>query len=134
MGAIPQGFLYALEEVSRVPRRPKRACRYPGCPKLTDGVYCAEHAKQMNTHYNHFFRGYNSNERYDSVWRRIRDRYITAHPLCERCLAEGRYTPADLVHHKRPLSDGGTHDESNLMALCNSCHEKEHGGRGGQNP
>ena len=26
-------------------------------------------------------------------WKRIRARYVKAHPLCERCLAEGRLTP-----------------------------------------
>ena len=121
------------KEMNPMPRRPKRPCRYPACSKLTDGVYCEEHQRLMNTQYNHFSRGYNSNERYGRVWRKIRDRYIAAHPLCEMCLANGRYTPADLVHHKKPLSEGGTNDESNLMSLCYSCHEKEHGGRGGQN-
>ena len=116
-----------------MPRRPQRPCRYPACSRLTDGVYCEEHQRLMNTHYNHFSRGYNSNERYGRAWRKIRDRYITAHPLCERCLTENRYTPADLVHHKNPLSEGGSNEESNLMSLCYSCHEKEHGGRGGQN-
>ncbi len=116
-----------------MPRKPKRPCRYPGCSKLTDGVYCEGHQKLMNRHYNRFQRGYDSGERYGSAWRKIRDRYIKQHPLCERCLAEGRCVPADLVHHKKTLSDGGTHDESNLMSLCCSCHEKIHGGRGGQN-
>lgn len=116
-----------------MPRRPQRPCRYPACFKLTDGVYCEEHQRLMNTHYNHFSRGYNSNERYGRAWRKIRDRYIAAHPLCERCLTENRYTPADLVHHKKPLSEGGGNEESNLMSLCYSCHEIIHGGRGGQN-
>ena len=26
------------------------------------------------------------------------------------------------IHHKLPLSEGGTHDQSNLIALCKSCH------------
>lgn len=116
-----------------MPRKPKRPCRYPGCAKLADGVYCEGHAKLMNSHYNKFSRGYDSNERYNSAWKKIRDRYIKAHPLCELCLAEGRYTPAVLVHHKKPLADGGTNEESNLMSLCFSCHEIIHGGRGGQN-
>ena len=116
-----------------MPRRPQRPCSYPGCPNRCDGQYCEEHAKVMSRHYNHFSRGYNSNERYGRAWRKIRDRYITAHPLCERCLTENRYTTADLVHHKKPLSEGGGNEESNLMSLCYSCHEKEHGGRGGQN-
>ena len=28
-----------------MPRKPKRPCSYPGCPRLTDGRYCEEHAK-----------------------------------------------------------------------------------------
>ena len=109
-----------------MPRKPKRPCRYPSCAKLTDGMYCEEHAKLMNSHYNKFSRGYDSNKRYGGAWKKIRDRYIKAHPLCERCLSEGRYTPAVLVHHKKPLADGGTNEESNLMSLCFSCHEEIH--------
>lgn len=30
-----------------MPRKPKRPCRYPGCARLTDGVYCAEHEKVL---------------------------------------------------------------------------------------
>ena len=26
----------------------------------------------------------------------------------------------------RPISEGGTHEESNLMSLCVSCHERIH--------
>lgn len=134
MGAIPWGFLYAHKEEIAVPRKPKRPCRYPGCARLADGVYCEEHAKLMNRHYNKFQRGYDSAERYGKAWQKIRDRYIGQHPLCERCMAEGRYTPAVLVHHKTPLSEGGTSEDENLMSLCYSCHEKIHGGRGGENP
>lgn len=52
--------------------------------------------------------------------------YAAAHPLCERCLKEGRYTPVDEVHHILPISKGGDHRESNLMSLCQSCHTKIH--------
>ena len=55
-----------------------------------------------------------------------RDRYAAAHPLCERCLKEGRYTPVEEVHHIVPISKGGDHRESNLMSLCQSCHTKIH--------
>ncbi len=44
---------------------------------------------------------------------------------CGVCLID---TPALLhVHHVIRLRDGGTHDESNLTTLCNSCHLKQHG-------
>ncbi len=116
-----------------MPYKPKRSCRYSGCSKLTDDVYCEEHKKLMNRHYDSFQRGYNGSERYGGNWRKIRNCYIKRHPLCEHCFAEGRCVTANLVHHIKPLSQGGTHDEINLMSLCYSCHEKIHGGRGGQN-
>ena len=111
-----------------MPRKPKRPCRYQGCPKLTDSKsgYCEEHEKQMQRHYEHFARGYNQYERYGGAWKKIRDRYIAAHPLCERCLGLGFATVATLVHHVKPIADGGTNEESNLKSLCVSCHEKIH--------
>ena len=45
----------------------------------------------------------------------------------------GKYTPV-MKHHIVPLSQGGTHDEANLMALCTSCHSEitaREGGRWG---
>jgi hypothetical protein len=32
-------------------------------------------------------------------------------------------------HHKHFRSHGGTHNKSNLVSLCPSCHGKEHRGR-----
>ena len=58
--------------------------------------------------------------------KKIRDRYVQAHPLCEQCLKQGRTTPAEEVHHIIPLSRGGTHSTDNLMSLCQSCHNKIH--------
>ena len=56
--------------------------------------------------------------------------YAAEHPLCEVCLAKGVYTPTEEIHHKLPLSQGGTHDRSNLMALCKECHARIHAERG----
>ena len=109
-----------------MPRKPSRPCRYPGCPRLADGVYCPEHAKEMKRHYEHFARGYDSHDRYGGAWQKIRDRYIAAHPLCEMCAARGRYVEATLVHHIFSIADGGVHDDDNLISLCISCHERIH--------
>ena len=97
-----------------MPKKPKRPCSYPGCPKLTDGRFCEEHAKAE------------ARKRYGSAWRVIRARYAAEHPFCEMCLAEGRYTPTEHIHHIKPLTQGGTHEESNLKALCHSCHSRVH--------
>lgn len=109
-----------------MPKKPKRPCKYPGCPRLTDGRYCAEHERVARRDYERYGRGYDTHERYGGAWQKIRDRYIKTHPLCERCAAEGRYVMATLVHHIKPLADGGTHDEGNLVSLCVSCHERLH--------
>jgi len=107
-----------------MPKKSKRPCRYPSCPKLTDGLYCVEHQRQATRHYNHFQREPETNKRYGRAWKRIRDRYIKAHPLCEECKKADRLTPAEEVHHILPLSHGGTNDVSNLMSLCKSCHSR----------
>ena len=107
-----------------MPKRPKRPCSYPGCPKLTDGRFCTEHEKQEAVRYEKYGRDPAIRRRYGRAWKRIRDQYIQSHPLCEQCGQEGRLTPAEEVHHILPLANGGTHDAGNLMALCKSCHSR----------
>lgn len=107
-----------------MPRKPKTPCSYPGCPRLTEGRFCEEHLKKYNQDYERYGRDKNAKRKYGRAWKRIRDRYITAHPMCEICLEQGRYTKATEVHHKVPLSWGGSHDEANLQALCHECHSR----------
>jgi len=123
VGEIPQGFLYAREEVKRMPYKPKRPCAYPGCGRLAvSEQYCAEHQKLMDKQYNKYERDPASNKRYGRAWKRIRDRYIKAHPLCEECEKQGLIVPAEEVHHILPVSKGGTNDFDNLLSLCKRCH------------
>lgn len=109
-----------------MPRSPKKPCRYPGCPRLTDDLYCAEHAPLARRQYDKYERAPDVNKKYGRAWKRIRDRYAMAHPLCEKCLEEGRLTLMEEVHHILPVSRGGSHDSSNLMSLCRSCHNRIH--------
>ena len=113
-----------------MPRKPKHPCAYPGCPNLTDGRYCEEHQREENRRYERYGRDKDTKRRYGRAWKRIRDRYITAHPLCEECLKEGRYTKAEQVHHIKPLKEGGGHNDENLMSLCAPCHSRIHAKRG----
>lgn len=108
-----------------MPRKAKRPCRHRGCPQLTDSPsgYCPEHEKQQQQHYDKYFR-VEHNKRYGYSWRKLRARFLNAHPLCEQCRLQGRYTMATEVHHIKPLADGGTNDTNNLMALCKSCHSR----------
>jgi 5-methylcytosine-specific restriction protein A len=107
-----------------VPRKPKRPCSFPGCPELTDDKYCDKHKRQKNKEYNKYQRDPESNKRYGRAWKRIRDKYIKAHPLCEECQRQGRLIPAEEVHHIKPLSKGGGNEKENLMSLCKSCHSR----------
>ena len=107
-----------------MPKRPKRPCSHPGCPKLTDGRFCAEHEKLETVRYEKYGRDPAARRRYGRAWKKLRAHFILLHPLCEQCKSEGRLTPAEEVHHILPLANGGTNDDCNLKALCKSCHSK----------
>lgn len=107
-----------------MPRKPKKPCAYPGCPNLTEGRYCEQHEKLTNKQYNKYQRRYDPADRYGAAWRKVRNLYISMHPLCEECYWQGRATPAQEVHHIVPLSKGGTNSFDNLMALCKPCHSR----------
>jgi len=117
-----------------MPHKPKKPCAYPNCPNLTDGTYCEEHKKSERERYDKYERAWDYGKKYGSKWKKIRARYVKAHPLCERCLAEGRITPVEEVHHILPVNRGGTNDENNLMSLCRSCHNKIHIELGDRHP
>lgn len=105
-----------------MPRKPKRPCSHPSCAELTEGRFCNEHERQENKRYEKYGRDPAVRRRYGRAWKRIRDSYISQHPLCEECEKKGKFTKAEEVHHILPLSRGGTHERTNLMALCKSCH------------
>lgn len=112
--------------------RLKKPCAYQGCPKLIEKGerYCEVHKKIRDKEYDKYGRGYNHSKRYNSDWSRISKAYRKAHPLCEKCLEEGRAVTATLVHHKKPIAEGGTNETDNLQSLCNRCHGLIHGERG----
>jgi 5-methylcytosine-specific restriction protein A len=55
--------------------------------------------------------------------------FLRRHPLCADPFgvhaAQGRIVPAECVDHVVPLRHGGSNDESNLQALCASCHSRK---------
>lgn len=71
-------------------------------------------------------------------WRRLRNWYLSQHPLCEQCRKEGIYTVAECVHHITPVEDARSESEmaqlaynpNNLMALCIDCHTAIHKAQG----
>jgi 5-methylcytosine-specific restriction protein A len=113
-----------------MPYKPKKPCAHRGCRELTSGRYCEAHGKQAAKDYNQHKRDPESNKRYGRNWKQIRAAFLASNPLCVLCREDGRLTPADTVHHKRRLSDGGTHDRENLQALCSKCHSRLHAEEG----
>ena len=71
---------------------------------------------------------------YDSkAWHRCRAELVADRILCERCRANGRVTPGVIGHHIVELTPENINDpsialdQSNLMLLCNACHNIVHG-------
>ena len=127
---ILQRLFLWKKEGGQMPRKPKKPCAYPSCPNLTEGRYCPEHQTKVNSEYEKHGRDPRTKKRYGRAWKRIRDKYVQEHPFCELCFQRGVIVPVEEVHHKKPLSEGGTHDRSNLIALCKSCHSRIHANRG----
>ena len=89
---------WKFKEVFHLPRRPKRPCSYPGCPKLTDGRFCEEHAKVEAQRYERYERDPATKRRYGRAWKRIRDKYVQQHPFCELCYKKGQLVEIGRAH------------------------------------
>lgn len=70
------------------------------------------------------------------AWQACRAAYLEqSGGICEDCLANGIYTPAEIVHHIVEITPENITDPaitlnpSNLRAVCRECHAKEHGAR-----
>lgn len=68
------------------------------------------------------------------AWRRLRDTFISLHPLCQFCLEQNKIEPATQCHHAVPFLRGNNEqerwelflDEKNLIPLCSKCHTAVH--------
>ena len=97
-------------------RRPKREHEHHTPIQFND------RSKFWSTYYN------------SALWRTTRLEYKTKHPICERCLHEGRVTPMNDVHHMCRVGQGRTASErwqlltdmDNLVSLCDKCHHEVH--------
>lgn len=106
-----------------MPVKANRRCRVPGCG-CTAGPsgYCPEHQRRRQQEQD--ARRPTPQERgYGRQWAAIRRAVLKEQPHCERC--EER---AVLVHHRD--HDTTNNDLANLEALCRTCHEREHAGKG----
>ena len=81
-----------------MPQKPRRPCRYPGCPGFCEQgqVFCKDHMEWSSDR----LRGGADARGYDSRWRKARALFLKQHPLCAFCLAEGKVVPATVVDHR----------------------------------
>ena len=114
-----------------MPYKPAHPCKHPGCPGLTHGDYCEKHAAiyaglpraRKPKRAKDPRPGIYQREGYGPAWRKIRSRYLKEHPICEYCGSR----PATQVDHRIPLEEGGGHDDWNLAAACQACHNRKTG-------
>lgn len=77
--------------------------------------------RRYKTNYNRF---YHSRE-----WKELREEALERdHYLCVECKKRGIITPANTVHHIKPLRLDQTRalQLSNLETVCTACHNKLH--------
>ncbi len=70
------------------------------------------------------------------AWQDCRDTAIRRDRfLCVDCLKRGQHTPAEEVHHIKPITPDNIMDPEitlnldNLVSLCRECHKARHGHR-----
>lgn len=68
-----------------------------------------------------------------TAWHKCRAAYLkSVGGLCERCMSNGLFVPAVIVHHKIHITPENIDDPNiildwnNLEALCRDCHHDEH--------
>lgn len=106
------------------PRKPRKPCKHPRCPKLTEETYCEEHERTYSSE-----RESASSRGYNSTWRIARDRFLKANPLCVHCIKVNKIVKATVIDHIVPHRGNKNllWDENNWQALCKKCHDKKTG-------
>ena len=106
-----------------MPRKARKPCKHPSCPRLTESAYCEEHRALHPDRPSANKRGYGSR------WQRVSKAYLRKHPLCVKCLAAGRFVTATVVDHVVPHRGDPVlmWDEGNWQALCKPCHDRKTG-------
>lgn len=112
-----------------MPERFQRPCAYPGCPELIrEGRFCAQHNREVKGQYDHN-RESAAKRGYDHRWQAIRRMFLRRHPLCMDPFGVHheiqQVVAATEVDHIKPKRDGGGNEETNLQALCKSCHSRK---------
>ena len=113
---------FTQRKLKHMPIKPKKPCKHPGCPRLTDGPYCEVHVKvHAGDRASAFERGYSHR------WQIVRKQFLAKHPICVECERAGTLTPATIVDHIRPHRGDKVlfWDEKNWQPLCKKCHDRK---------
>lgn len=97
-----------------------RICSILGCknPKTFRSGYCVEHGGGPTDKTRENAKLYNS-----AKWKATREQQRSLHPLCARCLCEGRVTQTAHIDHVFPhRRDQGRFMANLFQGLCHSCH------------
>lgn len=111
-----------------MPNKLKTPCAFPGCPELCEigQQYCYRHQRQKRSQYDKE-RGSAAKRGYDTRWKKARALFLKEHPLCVKCLQEGKITLATVVDHIVPHK--GDYelfwDENNWQPLCKFHHDQK---------
>lgn len=90
------------------------------------------HEKQVS--YRHESQEMTSNFYNSMAWKRLRNTYLSTHPLCIECLKREIITPTQDIHHIHKWNSGINEEEkwnlflseSNLISVCRKCHQGYH--------
>ena len=115
-----------LLQFSQMPGPPKQSVRWKPCrPARWHSVYIGRAFLFMKDFAKRFYKS--------AAWRGVREYCMHRDSfLCQDCLAEGRYTSAEEVHHIIELTPENIDDQSislnpdNLVSLCRECHRARH--------
>jgi len=118
-----------------MPAKSLKPCSKSGCATLTRERYCADHlfveevqTRESNKRYDSVSRDKRSEKFYNSKpWRDLRDlAFKRDKGLCQSCLKQRQYKPADVVHHIIEIKSDWEKrlDLENLDSLCHKCHNK----------
>ena len=100
-----------------MPLKPNPPCSHPRCPyrAADNSRYCATHAPPTKAA--EYPRESPARRGYGRHWQKLRLYVLNRFPVCPCNF------PATLVHHIKPLAEGGTNDLDNLQSLCKPCHD-----------
>lgn len=116
-----------------------RPCKQAGCIQLTRDAngYCTDHIHAAQETHSEYKRNRTDKREqafyHSGAWIKIRAMVMSRdHGLCQQCMVDGRVTLADVVHHRVEIKANWLLRLvlSNLVPLCNGCHQRVHRGKG----